>query len=454
VASDHRKGDPPGVWNDISTVGLTQGDDGDAPPGGYTLHVIHGDVSARHRLPTSGSFAIGRGEGAEIHVPIASISRRHAILHLGDEPTIEDLRSANGTKVGGRTIAPGERVPLPLGEVVELGELVMILFANGRAPEAPLTDEAVPVTTGEIVADPAMVRLRRVIERIAPSGVNVLFLGETGAGKEVLATALHRASKRAQGPFVRINCAAVNDALFESELFGHERGAFTGAVQAKPGLFETASGGTLFLDEIGELSLPLQAKLLRAIEEKKVMRVGALEPRAIDIRIVSATNRDLEQEVAAHRFREDLYFRLNGIPLSIPPLRERPTEILLLAREFLAQAAKDAGRAPPSLPPETVEILQRYPWPGNIRELRNVITRAVLLATDEVTPQSLALPERSKKDPPAPGSDLGAELQAVEKKRILDVLERCGGNQSRAARELGISRNTLLTRLRAYGLRS
>jgi transcriptional regulator with GAF, ATPase, and Fis domain len=263
----------------------------------------------------------------------------------------------------------------------------------------------------------------------------------------------------------------VNDALFESELFGHERGAFTGAVQAKPGLFEAANGGTLFLDEIGELSLPLQAKLLRAIEERQVLRVGALQPRAVDVRILSATNRDLEEEVTTRRFREDLYFRLNGIPLSIPPLRERPTEILALAGEFLAQAAGEAGRAPPSLSAETVEVLMRYRWPGNIRELRNVITRAVLLAADQVTPSCLTLPERSKAGQPQatpvapgsepapppsskPGSDLETELQLVEKRRILEALERCGGNQSRAARELGISRNTLLTRLRAYGVRS
>ncbi len=232
-----------------------------------------------------------------------------------------------------------------------------------------------------VIQNPAMRDLYRLATRAGHSRINVLISGETGTGKEILAEAVHRASPRACGPFVCFNCAAVADTLLESELFGHERGAFTGAAQAKQGLVEAASSGTLFLDEIGEMSLTLQAKVLRVIETKQVLRVGATRPRAADVRFVAATNRDLDQDIAAGRFRKDLYFRLNGISLSIPPLRARTDEILPLARLFLAEAAAQLGEALSTLTPRALAQLLDYAWPGNIRELRNLMERAHLLAS-------------------------------------------------------------------------
>ena len=228
-----------------------------------------------------------------------------------------------------------------------------------------------------VIQNPAMRDLYRLAARAGHSRINVLISGETGTGKEILAEAVHRASPRAAGPFVCFNCAAISDTLLESELFGHERGAFTGATQAKQGLVEAASSGTLFLDEIGEMSLTLQAKVLRVIETKQVLRVGATRPRAADARFVAATNRDLDQDIAAGRFRKDLYFRLNGISLSIPPLRARTDEILPLARLFLAEAAAQLGEAPSTLTPRALAQLLDYAWPGNIRELRNLMERAL-----------------------------------------------------------------------------
>ena len=220
----------------------------------------------------------------------------------------------------------------------------------------------------------------------------MLIVGETGVGKEVLAEIIHGLSPRAGKPFVRINCATLSPTLFEAELFGHERGAFTDAREAKPGLLETAEGGTVMLDEIGELPLPLQAKLLRVIETREVMRVGAVKARTIDVRFLAATNRVLEDEVARGAFRQDLYYRLNGISLLIPPLRARVDEIEPLAQAFVENAAKMSDRPPLKLSPAAMKLLLSYAWPGNIRELRNTIERALLLSTgDSITPEDLPL---------------------------------------------------------------
>jgi DNA-binding NtrC family response regulator len=244
-----------------------------------------------------------------------------------------------------------------------------------------------------VIQDRVMVRLHKLIERVAQGNISVLLLGETGVGKEVLAEAVHRASPRASGPYVKLNCAALTESLFESELFGHEKGAFTGALKTKPGLLETASGGTLFLDEVGEMPHTIQVKLLRVLEERRVMRVGGLEERALDVRFVAATNRNLEDEVARGRFRQDLYYRLNGIALVVPPLRERVSEIEGLARVFIQSASSGLGqRREPRLRADALDVLKSYGWPGNIRELRNVIERAVLLAgEDDLGPEHLPL---------------------------------------------------------------
>nr|MBA3818980.1 sigma 54-interacting transcriptional regulator [Deltaproteobacteria bacterium] len=256
----------------------------------------------------------------------------------------------------------------------------LLARAKGNSPT-----DAADVPHAIVVRDPQMIALHQMIDRVAGSEVTVLLLGETGVGKEVIAERLHQRSPRASGPLVRINCAALPEALLEGELFGHERGAFTGADKAKAGLIESAEGGTLFLDEIGEIPLSTQVKLLRVLEEHKVLRLGARTPTAVDIRIIAATNRDLEHEVAAGRFRQDLFFRLHVFPLDIPPLRERISEIEPLAAVFIASLCDQMRRRTlPRLSPNATAALHAYAWPGNIRELRNIVHRALLLCHGDV----------------------------------------------------------------------
>ncbi|MBL8919320.1 MAG: sigma 54-interacting transcriptional regulator [Myxococcaceae bacterium] len=328
---------------------------------------------------------------------------------------------------------------------------------DGADPELLLAACATPSgqpAQGFLVRDDAMVSISRLIDRVAPSQINVLLLGETGSGKEVLAGEIHRRSKRGGGPFLKLNCAALTESLLESELFGHEKGSFTGAVKQKLGLLETAKAGSVFLDEVGELPESLQAKLLRVLEERKVMRVGATAPEPIDVRFIFATNRDLEAEVERGAFRRDLYYRINGISISIPPLRERVGEIEPLARQFLAEAATREGRSVPELTAEALAQLKTWPWPGNIRELKNVMERALLLAGDApITPDAIAIDGH---EAPAPGAATGNNLKderdAAEKRVVLEALEKTGGNQTKAAELLGISRRTLVNRLTAYGM--
>jgi two-component system response regulator AtoC len=306
-----------------------------------------------------------------------------------------------------------------------------------------------------ILADPSMQELVAQLGRAAVGSIAVLLLGETGVGKEVLAREVHRVSGR-RGEFVAVNCAALSESLLESELFGHERGAFTGAVQAREGLFEAAQGGTLFLDEVGELSPSTQVKLLRVLEEKKVVRVGGRVERTLDVRFVAATNRDLELAVAEGEFRQDLFYRLNGLTLQVPPLRDRPGDILALAESFLHSACASSGQHA-ELEPAAKEALLCYRFPGNIRELRNVIERAVLLSGGgPIGPRHLpAGLLRSEGSPAAildPRTPLIARLQSLERGRITSALEQSGGNQTQAAALLGISRRTLVTRLSQFDL--
>jgi two-component system, NtrC family, response regulator AtoC len=303
-----------------------------------------------------------------------------------------------------------------------------------------------------VIADPAMRDLHELVARIASSDLPVLILGETGVGKEKMS--------RAAKPFVAINCAALNDALLESELFGHERGAFTGANAVKPGLLEAAEGGTVFLDEIGEMSLAIQAKLLRVLEDGEVRRVGGLKARQIGARFIAATNVDLETSTRRGRFREDLYFRLSAATVVIPPLRDRPSEIELMARRFARRAAARAGRGPLEIAPEAMALLRTYSWPGNIRELRNVIERAVLLCSNRTIDVEHLPVERMRgsfvaRTDIARGTDHRALTQGSgndERARILEALEQVGGHQSKAAALLGISRRTLINRLEQYAL--
>lgn len=305
-----------------------------------------------------------------------------------------------------------------------------------------------------IAASPQMQAVFRDAALVAESDCRVLITGESGTGKEVLAEVIHRWSKRAAGPLIKVNCAAIPETLLESELFGHEKGAFTGAVAQRIGRFEEARGGTIFLDEIAEMSPKLQAKLLRVTQDGCFQRVGSNRDLFTDARIIAATNRNMEEEVKAGRFREDLYYRLNVVELNIPPLRERPEDIIPLASMFLAEFTGDRARFASAV----AECLRRYPWPGNVRELRNVMERAALLCRgDVVLPEHLPTRIRAVVEAPNHARETNThKLEEIERQTILETLRRCNYNRSETARALGISRRTLvykLQRLREQGYR-
>ncbi len=413
------------------------------PSGGLRLYVLQGERAQTFLLPAAGEVVIGRSADADVTLDAASVSRRHAILHIGGRVELEDLGSVNGTLVRDQRLSPGRRVEIVPGEVIELGAFTLFLQPGSEGTAAAPQEQV-------------MRRLDMLVERIAPSNISVLLLGETGVGKERIAQRIHQLSRRGSAPFLGINCAALPENLLESELFGYERGAFSGAAQAKPGLFETAAGGTIFLDEIGEMPLAMQAKLLRVVETRQVLRLGGLHLRSFDVRFVAATNRKLEDKIARGEFREDLFYRLNGLTLVIPPLRDRVDEIPVLAEELVAQAARAEGReSPPALSRQAVALLVAYRWPGNVRELRNVMERAVVLAGD-----GPVLPEHLQLAPALPGADAATrtepelvnELRELERQRVVDALRAVAGNQSRAAKLLGISRGTLISRIQEFGL--
>jgi two-component system response regulator HydG len=347
----------------------------------------------------------------------------------------------------------------------ELDEMMAVVR---RATESVHLNAEVERLSGElnlsrslIFQSEAMSKLAVLVQRIAPRDVTVLFTGESGTGKERVAEALVQASARANKPFLRFNCAALTAELAEAELFGHTKGAFTGAVKARPGLFREADGGTLMLDEIGELPAPIQAKLLRVLQEGEVRPVGEDHPVKVDVRIIAATHRDLMQMSVEGKFREDLYYRLKVVHLRIPPLRERPEDIPILARHFLAEFSRRFGVGPYKLTPSLLERLNGYRWPGNVRELENALESLVALSQGELDlsllPSSAPEP-KSEPDAPAAASgesaqaDLKTRIDAYERGLIVAALEAARGNRSLTARNLGINRATLHGKLRKYGL--
>jgi DNA-binding NtrC family response regulator len=306
----------------------------------------------------------------------------------------------------------------------------------------------------------AMQEVFRTIRRVAASRVTVLIRGESGTGKELAARAIHELGPRSAGPFVAVNCAGIPDTLIESELFGHERGAFTDARERRIGRFEAASGGTLFLDEIGELAAPVQAKLLRALQERRIDRVGGQASVEIDARVVAATNRDLEKEVEAGRFRADLFYRIHVVALELPPLRERREDIRLLALQFLERARAEAGRGPGRIAPRALAARERFAWPGNVRELANAIERAVALSDHDALeladlPPAIARAGRVEELREGVRSgEIGIEAAAADFEReiLLEALERCAWNQTRAAEELRVTRRALKLKMDRYGI--
>ena len=356
------------------------------------------------------------------------------------------------------------------GHSSKTGELLALAFSCARsASPGAVNVAAVSKTTAMagnddlVIGSPAMGRVYAMAERVAPSNMTVLVMGETGAGKEVVAEHIHRHSKRQSKPFIRLNCTSIPDSLLESELFGHEKGAFTGADRRRIGYFEAADGGTIFLDEIGEISQGTQAKLLRVLEQRTITRVGGTREIAVDVRVVCATNRDLEQCVGNQTFREDLFFRISAFTVIVPPLRDRTDEIEGLANLFLAQTVANSEASRPQLSPQALEAMHHYSWPGNVRELKNAMERAAIVQETGVIETS-HLPQRIMEKSPhssrsaSPGdsnivADVKEHMAELECRAIVAALEACGGNQTQAAKQLGLSRRALIYKLEKYGLK-
>ncbi|MCB1084550.1 MAG: sigma-54-dependent Fis family transcriptional regulator [Chlamydiia bacterium] len=401
--------------------------------------LIEGELSSRELLACllrekgHELFSFEEGEGALDLLQIRSFD-----LILSDLKGISLLEKSKRRPIGTPLIYLKGRkdAALPIEYVLKKPlhpeDILSLLFKIGGKQQ-------------QVVAEsPAMKEILQKIEKIAKSHANVLIQGESGTGKEVVAGLIHSLSPRGGAPFIRVNCAALPDTLIESEFFGHEKGAFTGALQRRLGRFERADRGTLLLDEVSEIPPQLQAKLLRAVQEQEFERVGGSAPIHVDVRLISTSNRPLKEAILKGSFREDLYYRLNVVPLYLPPLRERKEDILPLAHHFLAQVCTKNGLPLKTVSKEGEKKLLSYDWPGNIRELRNVIEHGVVIAGDEPLKGSHFLIE--EKEPSSPI----LTLKALEKEHILAVLSRCQGNRTRVAKALGITTRTLRTKLREY----
>jgi transcriptional regulator with PAS, ATPase and Fis domain len=427
-------------------------------------------------LPPEGVVTIGRAPDNQVCIDHESVSRYHATLTFGPQLQLQDLNAANGTYLQGRVSESGQtatltslarqRATVAVGQPITLGSVTAVVrHARGSVVPAPHL-HALDI---DEVRSPKLRDVYAQALKAAVANITVLMCGETGVGKELLARAIHHTSRRAAGRFLAINCGALSETLLEAELFGCEKGAYTGATHSRAGLIEAANGGTVLLDEVGELPPDTQVKLLRILEEGAVLRVGSRSPRPIDVRFLAATNRDLPAEVEAGNFRRDLYFRINGMTLTLPPLRERTVDIEGLARRFVRGSCAQLGRTEGlDISEQALELMRAYRWPGNVRELRNAMDRAVVLCSShsvgvEHLPESMRMAEplvasRVSEPMQAPVSagaqvvevdaqKFQAKLKALERLRIVEALKRSAGNQTRAAELLGISRRTLAARL-------
>ena len=419
---------------------------------GIKLSVVAGPARGQEIVARRGVIRVGTSEDNDLVIQDDSVSRRHLEIRLrGDEIRVVDLRSTNGTTINGVKIK--EAIVDP-GAIIKLGSTELRTATAQEPVTIPLSSKS--NFGGLLGKSSAMRQVFGILERVAPSEATVLIQGETGTGKEVTAEAIHSHSPRADGPFMAIDCGAIAANLVESELFGHAKGAFTGAMNERRGVFEDADGGTLFLDEIGELPLEMQPKLLRALETRTIRRLGETRTRPIDVRVVAATNRDLAEEVNRGTFREDLFFRLAVVQVELPPLRHRREDIPALVKHFI-------NRFSPDSPPPSKELLQNLaaqPWTGNVRELRNAVERALALSVPGFSEPDQSQPEGSADEAMSFLFDLPIK-EAIEKwtndferKYIEHALQRSGGSVSEAARQSGVNRRYVQRLMKRLGIRS
>ncbi len=433
-------------------------------PGRLRLAVVAGPDRGKVLDLGPGTFHVGKSSDCELVLSDGAVSRKHLkLVMLADGIEVHDLGSTNGSYFQG---ARFDTIVVGPGASVVLGQTELKVVSTDP-PTLSTTD--LPRFGDMLGAAPPMRHVFEILSRVAPSEAAVLVQGETGTGKELVAEALHTHSARKKGPFVICDLGALPKSLIESELFGHVRGAFTGADRDRMGAFQQANGGTIFLDEIGELDMDVQPRLLRALERRQVKPVGTSTYQTVDVRVVAATNRDLSAEVRAGRFREDLFHRLAVVRVQLPPLRDRPGDVPLLVEHFLGVAARNAGTSPIAVPPATMAALASYDWPGNVRELRNVLERAVSLAGGALDPVTLGLDDHTSRpgghgahagNAAAPTVDVDVTfkeakeslIQAWEREYVQKLLDKASGNVSLAARQAGIDRVYLHRLMKKHGL--